>query len=295
MEDHWGIPCAGIDTRLPLNILDSNLTALSVKFPEEEDQPTIYTSVRLQSLFHLLTNSIYERIITDPFPSARLLLDWDQIYLERWKKLLPDYFKSGAAVSRKFKLAHFVLEWRYRNLKIIMFRTFLLKKVILDPKTLDEGREGREDSYESRAADLCLKECSETINSMVKFWDKNTRNNRMEVWYSLYFLIPAVLMPLVCLRNDPTSTFAEYWRSDIISAQGIIQKLISIGPAASKILDLISNLGNNHLLSQANETGDDNPSHSSLGTDESPLAQFNQLHEMLWPMSFDIDQQFLQQ
>lgn len=81
-----GIPCAGIDTNLPLNILDTSLTASTVVFPDEEDQPTILTSIRLQSLFHLLTNSIYERIISDPFPSAKLLLDWDQMYLERWRK-----------------------------------------------------------------------------------------------------------------------------------------------------------------------------------------------------------------
>lgn len=49
-----GIPCSGINTKLPLNILDSNLTALTVKLPDEEYQPTVITSVRLQSLFHLL-------------------------------------------------------------------------------------------------------------------------------------------------------------------------------------------------------------------------------------------------
>lgn len=289
-----GIPCAGIDTRLPLNILDSNLTARSVKFPDEEEQPTILTSIRLQSLFHMLTNSIYERIITDPFPSAQLLLGWDKLYLERWRKLIPDYFKKEAHVSLRFKLAHFVLEWRYRNLKIIMFRTFLLKRVILDPKTFNEDNEN---TYESRAADLCLKECSDTITSMAKFWKENTRNNRMEVWYSLYFLIPAVLMPLVCLRNDPASTHADHWRFDINSAQNIIQKLIGVCPAANKILDLINSLGNTHLTSQTQGSDNDNnliPSCPTLGTDESALSQLNQLHEMLWPVSFDIDQQFLQ-
>lgn len=203
-----GIPCSGIDARLPLNILDSNLTALTVKLPDEEYQPTVITSVRLQSLFHLLSNSIYERIITDPFPSAQLLLDWDQLYLERWRKLIPDYFKKDE-ISSRFKLARFVLEWRYRNLKIIMFRTFLLKRIILSPKLLDKYNE---DEYESKAAEMCLKECSDTITSMAMFWKENTKNNRMEVWYSLYFLIPAVLMPLVCLRNDPTSSYAKHWR-----------------------------------------------------------------------------------
>ena len=84
---------------------------------------------------------------------------------------------------------------------------------------------------------------------------------------------------------------------DVNSAQNIIQKLIGVCPAATKILDLINSLGNTHLTSQTQGSDNDNnliPSCPTLGTDESALSQLNQLHEMLWPVSFDIDQQFLQ-
>jgi len=84
---------------------------------------------------------------------------------------------------------------------------------------------------------------------------------------------------------------------DVNSAQNIIQKLIGVCPAATKILDLINSLGKTHLTSQAPGDEYDNnviASYPTLGTDESPLSQFNLLHEMLWPVSFDIDQQFLQ-
>lgn len=42
-----GIHCAGIDAILPLNIVDSILTARAKKIPEEEDQPTISTNFSL--------------------------------------------------------------------------------------------------------------------------------------------------------------------------------------------------------------------------------------------------------
>lgn len=284
-----GIPCAGIDARLPSNIMDSDLTARTQTLPEEEDQPTIFTSVRLQSLFHLLTNSIYERIITDPFPSAQILLEWDKKYIERWRILIPDYFKEGADVSTKFKLAHAVLEWRYRNLKIIMYRTFLLKNVILNSETLIEDDCNE---YEIKSGEICLRECSATINSMAQFWELKPMNTRMDAWYSLYFLIPAVLMPLVCLRNNPASTCADYWRYDIISAQKIIRTIMNICPSASKILDLINSLGSGYVTTQNNEE-DNVLAYATTGTDESPLSQLNQLHCMLWPVSFDIEQQFL--
>lgn len=112
----------------------------------------------------------------------------------------------------------------------------------------------------------------------------------MDAWYTLYFIIPAVLMPMVCLRNDPSSMNAANWRSDIFTAQNIIKSLIIICPAASKILDLIELLGSEYLRRQ--DHGENIRSFEISRTDESPLSQLMQLHSMLWPVSFDIEQQF---
>lgn len=283
-----GIPCAGIDVKLPLNILDSSLTALTVNDPEECDHYTVYSSVRLQSLFHLLSNSIYERIITDPFPTAKLLLEWDNTYLDQWKKSIPTYFQKQADVSSKFKLAHSVLDWRFRNLKIIMYRTFLLKKVIVNPKM---NQKNSICEFEVKAGDICLEECIATIQSMSNYWQMKTAYNRMDAWYSLFFLIPAVLMPLVCLRNDPTSHNAVIWTLNISLAQSIIRSIMNICPTASKILELIESLGSGYLANNINDNSV--IEFATAGTDESPLSQLMQLHGMLWPVSFDIEQQFL--
>lgn len=273
------IPCAGIDADLPGNIMDSNLTATTTTPPAQEHQPTIYTSVRLQSLFHIITNSIYERILSDPFPSAKALLLWDRQYLDRWKEMIPSYFGPEARVEPSFQLAHRVLEWRARNFKIIMYRTFLLKRVVY-------LKMGEMDDNEIKAGGICLEECSQTLSSMARFWDERTYPNRMDAWYSLFFLIPAVLMPLVCLRNDPMAVDSAAWRQDIANAQRVIVNVVQICPSAGRILDLIDNLGGAYLEPQeVNQDG---------GTDESPMNQLMQLHSMLWPVSFDIEQQFLQ-
>lgn len=193
--------------------------------------------------------------------------------------MIPDYFKNETDLSSRFKLAHFVLEWRYRNLKIIMFRTFLLKRVIFAPNTYE-----KDDEHEMQATELCLKECSDTIASMTKFWSESKKNSRMKVWYTLYFLIPAMLMPLVCLRNNPISTYAERWRFDILSTQNIIQKLVGLCPAASKILDLINTLCRSHSETQVSHDDNNNDilsDYPTLATNESHLAQLTLLHEML--------------
>lgn len=272
-----GIPCAGIDARIPLNILDAELTAMTQRLPDEQQEPTVYTSVKLQSLFHLLTNSIYERIITEPFPSSAELLQWDEAYIQRWKSQVPDYFKDGAVVPLKFKLAHSVLGWRYRNLRIVMYRTFLLKNLMFN----DQSIEG---NYDSRAGEICLQECSQTIRNMEEFWNCKMSFNRMDSWYSLYFLIPAVLMPLVCLRSNPISPNSELWRNDVNTAISIIKKIVVICPPADRILSLIDSLGSGYLSHEETE---------AIETiTDSPFSQLMQLHNMLWPDTFDVEQRF---
>ncbi|CAH6722036.1 hypothetical protein CLIB1444_08S00408 [[Candida] jaroonii] len=272
-----GIPSAGIDAKLPLNILDTKLTPKVNDLPFEENEPTIYTSLRLQSLFHIFSNSIYERIISDPFPSTEQLLKWDQEYLKRSECLIPEYFREDQIVHHPFKLSHLILHWRYKNLRIIMYRTIVIKQVILNSKNTFS------DDYETQAREICLESCNSTINSMFNFWSLNTHPNRMEAWYSLYFLIPAVMMPLICLRNDPNSMNSNIWRANINSSKQIIQKIMNICPPAERILNMIESLGADYLSYQDLNFN---------STDESPSSQLLHLHHLLWPGSFDIEQQF---
>lgn len=274
-----GIPCAGVDTELPMNIADLNLTAVTKTMPPMDTCPTIYTSLRLQALFHVFTNGLYERVITEPFPSAAQLLEWDLQFIQRWKSLLPDYFNENASVPPKFKLAHAILHWRCRHLRIIMYRTFMLKRLFQNCREADE--------YERKALEVCLEECSATIHSMSSFWDNEFEflATRMDAWYTLFFLIPAVLMPLVCLRNDPFSLEAARWRHDVHASERIVHKLLHICPPATRISELIHNMGDGLIEQQKNS-----PTYHAA--DESPTSQLLQLHSMLWPSSFDIEQQF---
>lgn len=276
-----GIPCAGVDVRLPLNVFDSDITASSKDQPEQEC-PTVYTSVKLQSQFHLLTNSIYERIISEPFPSAHDLLEWDQRYVQRWLDLIPSYFHEHQKIDRRFERAHRVLFWRFRNLRIIMFRSFLLKNAVF----ISRGRNDYEAEQESetQGGRICLTECHNTLTSMNEYWSGGD-HNRMDAWYTLYFLVPAAVMPLVCLRNNPMAVDAPTWRADVQLALNITERILPIYPAASSICDFINSLSAGFLT----ELSD--PSLSP--TDQSPQQQIEQLHSMLWPFSFDIEQQLL--
>lgn len=274
-----GSPCAGIDTELLLNVADSNLTSNSVEWPKEERTPTVYTLVLLQLQFHILTNSIYERLISDPFPTAEELLNWDTQYIQKWKQKVPDFYNETAQVTSQYMLAHSVLHWRYRNFRILMYRTFALKA--RNHETGDQ-KNSQTSQFEEQAKSICLSECRATIQSISDFWEKKKLHNRMDTWYSLYFLIPAVVMPLICLRNSPDLAELGNWVSDILALEQLVEKLKVICPAATRISDLIFSVGRDYLPYR--DTARDFP---ELSMEESPMSQLIQLHLMLKPGFFD--------
>lgn len=268
-----GLPCAGIDAELPYNVVDSNLTSSTNIVPHEENAPTVYTCIRLQLQFHMLTNSIYERIISEPYPTASELLAWDIDYIQRWRSMIPEYFGEEKEVAVPFMLAHAVLHWRCRNFRIIMYRTFAI-------------RAGNTNALELQARQICLEECKATIQSITRFWDAKPTHNRMDTWYSLYFLIPAVVMPLICLRNYPDDTDSAKLVDDIVMSEQLVNKLVEICPAASRILDLIISLGWDHLPVEIRDNRSDRLM-PSLDMEDSPISQLMQLHSMLKPGFFD--------
>lgn len=268
-----GISDSGVDAKLPLNVLDSSLTSASVNTPDEENVPTFYTSVRLQALFHLLTNGIYEQVISDPFPAALSLLQWDAVYITRWKLLVPHFYREDALLAVPFRLSHAMIHWRCSNFRIIMFRMFVLK---------NEDKSDGEAESRWRASSLCLEECRATIRSMQRFWGDERAYNRMDAWYSLYFLVPAVMMPLVCLRNQPDSLEAPFWREDVVVAQQVIRKIMAICPPASRILDLINKVSPG-CVSDVVENHSAIFPIPNLAGEEGPIPQLMQLHSMLWP------------
>lgn len=282
-----GSPCAGIDAELLLNVADSNLTSNSLAWPKEESTPTVYMSVLLQLQFHILTNSIYERLISDPFPAAEELLDWDTQYIQKWKRKVPDFYNETAQVTSQYMLAHSVLHWRYRNFRILMYRTFALKarKTQTDSQTdppTDFQADSQTNQSEEKAKSICLSECRATIQSISEFWEKKKLHNRMDTWYSLYFLIPAVVMPLICLRNSPNLAELGNWVSDILALEQLVEKLKVICPAATRISDLIFSVGREYLPYR--DTAREFP---ELSMEESPMSQLIQLHLMLKPGFFD--------
>jgi transcriptional regulatory protein GAL4 len=127
----------------------------------------------------MATNRIYTRVISKPFPTAKELLHLDDTLIGEWLSNIPLYFTEQAFVPQKYSFAHAVMMWRYRNLRIIMYRPFVIRKALY-------ARNGRSDeSVESyQAYERCLDEARNTIAAIRDYWAAH-EHTRVAAWYAL--------------------------------------------------------------------------------------------------------------
>ncbi|KAL1862669.1 hypothetical protein Daus18300_008467 [Diaporthe australafricana] len=315
-------PYEGVEVAFPLNVTDRDLTANSKSYPKERETITPYTSVGLQAEFHIATNRIYSRVISKPFATAEELMNLENELLAPWLAKLPECFREDSVVEPRYALAHAVMQWRYRNFRIIMYRPFVIRMA------LATSRNGRmindAPAAEVHAYNQCLADAEVTIKSISKYWMTN-EHNRLAAWYALYFLFQAALIPCICLRNMPMSPEAPSWCDQVSLTLRTIQALAPVNASCSSCQDVIVDLCGRYLNSSAANADEDRPVNSETRGDsrcnqrglggrheidtrhsfltpilepsgdghqqqqllgpinESPQTQINQVFPMMWP------------
>jgi len=173
-------PQVGVDVALPSNIREEDLSVHSTVTPTEVDAATVNTYLRVQSSYHLQTMPIYNRLISNPPPLPEELLTLDSTIVEAWLSQVPHYFhdSSGPHLEDRFALPHGINCWRYRNLRIVIFRPLLVKWA---------SQDGHEESltwHEQEATNRCLRAARESIASIQNFW-KSRQQTRLTAFYVL--------------------------------------------------------------------------------------------------------------
>ncbi|KAJ5083035.1 Zn(II)2Cys6 transcription factor [Penicillium argentinense] len=266
-------PQNGVDVELPMNVHDTDITQETIHQPRPANETTAYTHLRAQATFHMATNEIYSNMISNSFPSAAELIDADDRFISRWLSTLPLYFKEDAVQGKRFRLCHAILRWRYRNFRTLMYRPILLRRVMARPErhapsNSDSGAD------EDIAIQRCLEAARESVELISDYWEKEDHNT-MACWYGLYFLFQAVLIPIYCLRNDPQSSMAVAWRSQISKAMRTIESMSRLNETASRCLDKIRSVCEPYLDHSVDGWG--------LPTEESPQTQIANLYSLMWP------------
>ncbi|KAI1613135.1 transcriptional regulatory protein GAL4 [Exophiala viscosa] len=247
-------PQVGVETAFPRNIHEKNLEPMSPSFPPELHEVTVYTYLRTQSLYHLRTMRIYNRLISSPLPSAAEVISLDDEHIEGWRKSLPPYW-NDRDLPLEYLLGHYISRLRFRLLRIIMYRPFLIRWAQNGFSSIRT-----EDSATERIAiTRCFAAATESISCVYYFWSTG-RHTRLAAWYTLYFLLQAALIPIHCLRRNPSHPEAPSWREQVVTSLNIIDAMTALNPSATKCRDIIQRLcGESLHLHQSYGQGRDQP------------------------------------
>ncbi|KAH6887525.1 fungal-specific transcription factor domain-containing protein [Thelonectria olida] len=290
--DVW--PYKGVEVSFPLNVNDKDLTAASTSYPPESNQITPYTAVTTQARFHIATHECYDRIISKPFPSAGELLKIDSGLIETWQAEMPVYFREQTPVPPRYAFCQAVMSWRVRNLRIILYRPFVIRRAL--------RRRADAETDNAVAYDRCLADAKSSIQMIAEYWESH-EHNRLAAWYSLYFLFQAALIPCICLRNQPSAPEASDWRAQITQTLQTITALSPANASSPRCYQVISDLCGRYLDSDQAEqvappapTGEDIPAGTEAANqpvdleqwtsepvEESPQTQINNVFSMMWP------------
>lgn len=173
------------------------MTPTTTTLPSESPGPTIYSGLIAQARFHLLTNSVYQRLISSPTITPEETLDL-QKPMEEWYSGLPPYLQhrqqSLSIQPVKLEpdnlaLVRNRLLWRNWNLTILIYRPILLRWAARrwtphggSGSTTGEG--GSEDPVETDCRIRCLQNAQQTISSIAEYMD-NHLCTRLGAWYML--------------------------------------------------------------------------------------------------------------
>jgi transcriptional regulatory protein GAL4 len=268
------MPTKGIEVALPLNVDDRDLTHLSTNRPPPRSTLTTHSALCAQARFHLMSSDIYAKVISLPFPSPQELLQLDDERISTWHSI---WAVEASEVEPRYVLSRSVMDWRYRNLRIIMFRPFVIRKVLQARARPDQQLDPSTDAAIGR----CLAEAKASIISIDNYWNTG-RRNCMASWYALYFLFQATMIPSVCLRNEPTSSMANDWREQLNTALGIMRSMFGINPASRECHEVVLRLCSDYLTS-ASGIPTSFPVFGLEPVEESPNTQINALYGMMWP------------
>jgi transcriptional regulatory protein GAL4 len=288
-------PNKNVEVHLPLNVSDRSLTNMSRELPGEADHVTTFSSVIMQSRFHLLTNDIYTRVISMPFPSASELVTLDDSLIGKWESSVPHWYSQDASIPQQYATGHAIMWWRLRNFKVIMYRPYVIRRVLL---ARSQNSVGTVPDAVQEAYRRCLHEAEESINAISDLW-ASSPSSSMSAWYALYFLFQASLIPCVCLRNEPTSPYSVSWRMQIGRSLHTMQLISPVNPSAQDCYNVLQRLCGPFLQPQtiAQEATMVTTPDVLTGypTEESPQTQINNVYSMMWPNANDTEVDALMQ
>jgi hypothetical protein len=225
------------------NIHTQALTVAAKEMPDEAQETTIYTNLVCQAKFNVAVADIYSSLLGGSYPSADQLIAADDEMIGDWHANLPGFFTEKVPQEARFVLCHAILHLRPRNFRIIMYRPFLIQRIMLQNSCQEPSR--RESNVEFETITAAIRRCqdaaSETIQEIESLMSRVAKS-QMAYWYMLYFLFPAAIIPLLCVRHDANADDARHWDEQVTRAVRLMKTIEPLVPTAKRGVQIIQSL-----------------------------------------------------
>ena len=279
-----------IDIKYPLNVEDVEIETLredSNAYTLIKPYPTIYAGLQQEARLSRISYKIYSYItkvsginVENPKTKMSGLIELNNLIIG-FAKSLPQYFKEDDMVVTKclkevcpqtwfkinldgtlsipkwFDFTRRRIIWRYKNIQILMFRSFIWESGKFFDK-YDMELNDYSNLELNSLLDLCMKNCylaaKDTINS-INHYVSNCELDILSSWYATYFIFQAVLIPILLLyKKCPKGIDNDFklWLDDIEQTRNTLISLQGFNSLAKNLIETVNFLAQ-PILENLNE------------------------------------------
>ena len=232
------------DTALPRNIDEANTPLNSLDTLPEKKEPTMVSTLISHAKFASeISMPVQSRLIRSPNPTIEEIRAFD-LRIQDFIDKLPPYMQEEQVKNGPVWFIHAAnrLRWRCNNLRMVMFRPFLLSAALSASAARKRGaaRPALRPAVKQAIA-LCRELAKSNIGSITKYWESQ-EHNQAASWHGVYFLLQGAFIPLVSLLDEPRAPQADEWISTLNTVKAVLEDMGQITPVGLKCRDAIQSL-----------------------------------------------------
>lgn len=187
------------------------------------------TSLRASVEFCKISTALQDRFARHPLISCKEIIDFDG-HVVKWQENLQPVLKSSQPCPPSLRMARGLMNARYQNLRLVLYRPRLLTTTVLRTSHSDLS------SDDQVVVQRCRSIASEIISDVQKDWFPIQQVVRNSVW----FMFQACMVPMLSLFSDPSHEDADIWRMDVETSLSLCNEMSSWSPIIQRTREVIS-------------------------------------------------------
>ena len=284
-----------IDIKYPLNVEDEEIENLTENYNMRtliKSYPTIYAGLQQEARLSKISYKIYSYITKVSRVNAKNvkfkilgLIELNNLIIA-FASSLPQYFKEDdlmatnslkevcpptwfkinldgtLSIPKWFDFTRRRIIWRYKNIQILMFRSFIWESGRFFDK-YDVEKDDPSDVELNNLLESCIKKCylaaKDTINSISNYVS-NCEIDIVSSWYATYFIFQAVLIPILLLYkkcSERSDKDLKLWVNDIEQTRKTLIKLEGFNSLAKNLVETI-NILTKPIINDLNDPNQEN-------------------------------------